>query len=158
MPLHVTPDQARTVIELSEGVAGPTGGMVGHTKRQHVSISKAGLAERMEQPDPHNRSAGKSFWRAAFLDIQGCAALLSRTVVALGAHPFVRDFATRPDGDVLRVMEEPPHVFLGEFDCRDVRGRAKAHHVRLILQKARGRPHDLHLVTFYPYIPLPEDW
>jgi hypothetical protein len=155
MVLAITPDQARTVIELSEGRPGVGGGHVGHTKERHVSISKLALAERMEEPDPLGRYHGKIFWRAAFLDIHSCADLLSRAVTALGGQGFVREFDRRADGALFPSAEtETEPVLLGEFDCRDQRGRAKARHVKLFMQKFRGRPHNLHLITFYPYIPM----
>jgi hypothetical protein len=91
-------------------------------------------------------------WRAAFLDIHSCANLLSQTINALGADPFVRDFDRQENGSYFN-GDRP--ILLNEFECRDQRGRARASHVRIFMQKVDERPHKLHLITFYPTIPTP---
>ncbi|MEO0989677.1 MAG: hypothetical protein AAFX00_01870, partial [Pseudomonadota bacterium] len=99
---------------------------------------------------------GKIFWRAAFIDIGSCAELLARALSTLTAQPYVRDFTRLPYGTLFPSNEaEAVAIELPAFDCRDMRGRCVAHHVKLFMQKVRGRPHDLHLITFYPYIPMP---
>lgn len=149
MPLSLLPSQARTVIENSEGRLGLNSAPKGHTKERHVSISRDGLTDRMLQGGGNN---GDVFWRSAFLDIHSCAELLSQCIQALSANDFVRDFHRQNDGAILN--GGATEVNLPMFWCRDWRGRAPASHLKLSLQKHNDRPHCLHLITFYPYIPL----
>jgi len=151
MPLSLQPSQARTVIENSEGRTGAKGTSKGHTKERHIGISRAALAERMEAGGGKN---GDIFWRSAFVDIASCATVLSRTITSLGAHDFVANFHAKADGDGLLIDNGIATVEVPRFDSRDMRGIFPVHHVRIVLEKYAARPHGVHLVTFYPYIPL----
>ncbi len=155
MPLSINPRQALSVIHLSEDMPGLNGAPAGHTKSRHVHISKEGLGERMGAPDPHGLYNNKVFWRSAFIQIADGANALSLAITALGGTDFVRDFHKLADGTRFPGDGETDPVMIGEFDCRDMRGRAKAHHVKLAMQKHGERPHALHLITIYPFIPLP---
>jgi hypothetical protein len=159
--LLLSPADARSVIEMSEGRPGADGQGVGHTRERHIDISRDGLAERMGEPDPQGRYNGEIFWRAAFLDIHSAAALLSQTIAVLNNNPaagdarsrdFIQNFTNQPDGTLL---QPPAPIELPMFDCRDMRGRAWAGAVRVFAQKVNNRPRQFHLITFYPAIAVP---
>lgn len=152
MPLSLRKQQALDVIHFSESQPGPNGGHEGHTKTEHVNASRDRLTERMEAPGKYGRK-DKVHWRSAFIGINECAEMLVKTISQLGSDPFVRDFHKLDDGKHF----DQNDIFVGEFHCRDHRGTAYARHVHLVMMKHEERPHKLHLVTFYPVLPLLAD-
>lgn len=149
MTLSLKKSQALTVIHMSEGRPGPSGDDEGHTKEKHVNISKDELSERMSKPTPKG-GRDAVHWMSAFIDIHDCAEMLTKAISTLSADEFVRNFANMEDGKHF----QRTNIMVGEFDCRDHRGRARASHVYLSMMKHNDRPHKLHLITFYPVIPL----
>lgn len=141
--LTLTAQQARSVIEASEGrEPGP-----GHTKARHVTITKADLIARAENQDV----SGDILFFGAFVDIHDCAEALSLVVDALDAHPFVANFCNQDDGDRLTEFRV---LVRREFKVRYSGGGGimPGQHFSIVAQKMALRPHQLHLITFYPTI------
>ena len=144
--LTLSESEAKTIIQHSENKTDQEGRNVGHTIRQHITISRLGLITRMEAgPGRHDRK--EVFWRSAFLSVDSAAKVLGDAVTAMANIPFVANFSDRPDGEFLVEDAEVP-----AFWCRDQRGRFPAGQVHIYARKMAQRPYGLHLITFFPVI------
>jgi hypothetical protein len=157
--LSLTVDQARNVLRASEGKPGPDGvGDKGHTLERHVEIRNLDLEGRVQKEmkktkATHPRSRQMLLY-TAFKDIGQCATALSKAVAALGAHEFVRDFGKLPHGarlDTDTTRGAFPPLLPEEIELRYFGGtnRIKLQQFALKAVKMSGRPHDLHVITFY---------
>ncbi len=146
--LTLSPADAEKVIRLSEERPDQEGRNVGHTISRHIAISRLGLMTRMDA-GPGRHDAKAIFWRSAFLDVASAADVLSRAITSLANHPFVNGFSRLPEGEFLIADAE-----VGQFWCRDQRGRFPAGQVHVYARKMAARPSGLHLITFFPIIKL----